>query len=82
MTTKAHLHKLIDELPEVALTAAERYLDSLRAGGGPVSRGFLVAPEDDEEETEEERTAVQEARAAIARGAVVRDEDLDRELGW
>jgi leucyl aminopeptidase (aminopeptidase T) len=82
MTTKAHLHKLIDELPETALAAAERYLDSLRAEEDVVLRAFLTAPEDDEEQTEEERAAVREAREAIARGEVIRDEDLDRELGW
>jgi hypothetical protein len=36
---------------------------------------------DDEPETDEERAAVAEAHRALKRGDVVRDEDLERELG-
>lgn len=70
MTTKERLHRLIDELPELPaseLEAVEVYLQRL---GDPVLRAFLDAPEDDELETEEERLAVEEARAAIVRGEV------------
>jgi hypothetical protein len=47
-----------------------------------VLRMLLEAPEDDEPETPEEAAAVQEAREVHARGELVRDENLDRELGW
>jgi len=53
------LHRLIDELPESELAAAERFLHSLRATADPVLRARLEAPLAEEPETEEERRAVQ-----------------------
>ena len=64
------LHRLIDELPESELPAAERFLNYLRATADPVLKALLEAPIDDEPETEEERRAVQEAREELARGEV------------
>lgn len=75
MTVKEDLHHLVDELDEDAAREALAYLHTL--GLPAVLRN---APIDDEPETEEERAAVAEAEAAIARGDVVRDEDLEREL--
>jgi hypothetical protein len=46
---------------------AERYLKGLTTDD-PVLRAFLLAPLDDEPESEEERLAVEEARAELARG--------------
>ena len=81
MTTKERLHRLIDQLPEPELADAERVLEALRVHGADrLARRLLTAPLDDEPETEDERRAVAEARDALARGEVVRDEDLDREL--
>jgi hypothetical protein len=40
------------------------------------------APIDDEPVTPEEVEAVREAMAGLARGEVVADEELERELGW
>jgi hypothetical protein len=83
MTTKERLHHLIDGLPEQQLGDAECVLEALHAhNADPLGRKLLTAPLDDEPETQEERLAVAEARDALARGDVVRDEDLDRELGW
>jgi len=71
MTVRDDLHHLIDELDEDAAREALAYLKTL---GLPA---FLRdAPLDDEPVTNEERAAVAEAEAAIARGDVVRDEDL------
>ena len=82
MTVKERLHQLIDELPESELIEAEVMLDMLRAHpDDSLVRKLLLAPIDDEPETAEERHAVKEARIALSRGDVVRDEDLDRELG-
>jgi hypothetical protein len=75
MTVKDDLHHLVDELDEDAAREALAYLHTL--GLPAVLRN---APIDDEPETEEERAAVAEAEAAIARGDVIRDEDLEREL--
>ena len=81
MPTRDMLHRLIDELPESELAAAERFLYYLRATTDPVLRALLEAPPDDEPETEEERRAVQEAREELARGEVWTLEDVRRELG-
>jgi len=75
MTLKDDLHHLVDELDEDAAREALAYLHTL--GLPAVLRN---APIDDETETEDERAAVAEAEAAIARGDVIRDEDLEREL--
>ena len=80
MTTRERLHQLIDELSEqeaddaLALIAARRdddlahWLDSL--------------PEEDEEISEQEEAAVQEARDEIAAGApLVSSDEIKREFG-
>ncbi len=67
MTTKATLYRLIDGLSECLYEEAERYLTGLTTED-PVLRAFLLAPLDDEPETEEERLGVEEAKAELARG--------------
>ncbi len=81
MTTREALHKLVDLLPESEWEPARRVLEERLSKHDPVLRAFLNAPEDDEPETEEERAAVKEAYEAIARGEVVSDEELRRDLG-
>jgi len=78
VTTKADLHRLVDELPDGATDEAARRLEELR---DPVLAAFLSAPLDDEPLTAEDEAAIAEAEAAIARGevrpwAAVRDELL------
>jgi hypothetical protein len=75
VTVKDDLHHLVDELDDAAASEALLLLQDLR-----LPRVLREAPIDDEPETEEERAAVAEAEAAIARGDVIRDEDLEREL--
>ena len=73
MTVRDRLHRLVEELPEADVSAAERYLEYLRlTGRDPVLRALLNAPEDDEAETEEERIAVAEAELGIREGAAVK----------
>ena len=81
MTTRETLHKLIDRLPKSEWEAVYRVLEERMAKHDPVLRAFLNAPEDDEPESEEERAAVEEAYEPLARGEVVSDEELRRELG-
>jgi hypothetical protein len=81
MPTRDTLHRLIDELPESELGAAERFLHYLHATAAPVLRTLLEAPLDDEPETEDERQAAQEARDELARGEVRTLEEVRRELG-
>jgi len=75
------LHRLIDELPESELVAAERFLHYLRATADPVLRALLEAPPDDEPETEEEHQGVHEAWEELGRGEVRTLEEVRRELG-
>ena len=81
MTTRETLHKLVERLPESEWEGVRRALEEHLAKHDPLLRTLLNAPEDDEPETAEERKAVEEAYDAIARGEVVSDEELRRELG-
>jgi hypothetical protein len=58
---------------------AERYLTGLTTEDSAL-RMFLLAPLDDEPETEEERRDVEEARAEIARGETIPWEIVREEL--
>ena len=80
-TKKEELHELVDWLPEGLWEKAHKSLLSELKKADPVAYALYTAPEDDEEETEEERLAVQEAYEAIARGEIISHEDLMQELG-
>jgi hypothetical protein len=79
-TSRDSLHRLVDALPDAALDAAARYLEAL-GRPDPVLRALLLAPTDDEPETDEERAAVAEARADYGRGEWATLEEVRRELG-
>jgi hypothetical protein len=80
MTTKEALHRLIDDLPEDALPAVERYLASVR--DDPVVKALVTAPIDDEPTTPEEDASSEEAWQSYRRGQYVSNEDLRRDIGW
>jgi hypothetical protein len=67
VTTKERLHKLVDELSEREADEALRLIASRREGD--FATWLDSAPEEDEEITEDEESAVQEARDEIATGA-------------
>jgi hypothetical protein len=77
MTTKYRLHQLVDALPDNEVDEAERLLAALMTDD-PVLRAIRLAPLDEEDETEDERAAVQEARAERDRGELVDDVDFVR----
>ena len=79
MATRDDLHRLISDLPESELETVRGFIVRRI---DPVERALMDSPLDDEPETDEERAAVAKAQEAYARGDVVADEDLDRELGW
>jgi hypothetical protein len=79
--TRAELHALVDALPNSELDEAKRYLRGLNTTD-PVLRSFLLAPLDDEPETDEEREMVEEAKRALARGEYVTMDEVKRELGF
>lgn len=80
MVTKEQVHKLVDQIADDDLAAAARYLEYLRDKGDPFLRALANAPEDDEPETPEEVAAVEEAKAALARGEVRSLEEVRADL--
>ncbi len=81
MTTRAELHRLIDELPAGELQAAERFLRFLRTeGAGALPPLLRDAPADDEPEDGAERQAVEEGYADIAAGRVHTHDEVKRRL--
>jgi len=82
MTTKQDLHKLVDNLPDSALSEAGRLLASLCHDNDPVWKAAMEAPEDDEPLTDEDIKAIEEAREDIKHGRTISNEELRRELGW
>jgi len=78
---KERLYRLVDQIPEREIHAAERYLEYLAEHGDPFMRALLNAPESDEPLSDEDREALEEGRAALAAGDVVTDEELRAELG-
>ena len=78
MLTRDELHRLIDAIPDSELAMVATALEPLI---DPVMRALLTAPIDDEPETEEERTAVAEAKAELARGEFLTQEEVKRRHG-
>ncbi len=78
-TARDTLHRLVDALPEAALDDATHYLEGLNTED-PVLRALLLAPEDDEPETNAERQATIEADADAAAGRVVSHAEARRRL--
>jgi len=80
MTTRERLHKLVDELSEQEADEALQLINERR--GDDVARWLDALPEEDEEISEQEESAVQEARDEIAAGApLISLEEIKRELG-
>ena len=81
MVTREDLHNMIDFLPDSILAAGgQAFLDFLKKED-QVLYALIVAPEDDEPETEEERAEVADAYADIAQGNVISHEELKQKLG-
>lgn len=82
LSKRERLIRLVNELPDSELTAAERYLEYLRnVGSDPVARALASAPYDDAPLTPEQIERLKIARAQAARGETISDADLWRELG-
>ena len=78
---KARLHRLVDDLPEEEVRAAERYQQFLCDRDDPVISAMRSAPEDDEPLTDEDRKAIDEGRRDIAAGRGISDSQIRRKLG-
>ncbi len=81
MCSRATLHRLVDSLPEEDLTTAGRLLAGLTATADPLERALLLAPHDDEPDTDDDDGGLTEARRELARGEGISTEELQRELG-
>jgi hypothetical protein len=77
---RAVLHRLVDSLPEEDLATAGRLLVGLTATADPVERALLLAPPDDEPDTDDNDGGLTEARRELARGEGISTEELEREL--
>ncbi len=81
MSTRATLHTLVDELPDLELRAARRFLEYLRRHGADTLRSVLdAAPPDDEPVTADDLAAIREGLEDTARGEVVSHEEAIRLL--
>jgi hypothetical protein len=81
MTSRASLHRLIDDLPETEISRAERVLEALSETAERPLYTLENAPEDDEPETPEEAAAVAEAWRGHKQGKSLTTQELKRELG-
>ena len=79
--SRATIHRLVDILSEEDLPTAERVLVGLTATSDPVERALLLAPDDDEPDTDDYDGSLTEARRERDRGEGISTEELRRELG-
>jgi hypothetical protein len=81
MTTKERLHRLVDELSEREADEALRLIASRREGD--FATWLDSVPEEDEEISEDENSAVQEARDEIVAGApLIAADEIKREFQY
>jgi hypothetical protein len=80
MSARANAHRLLDSLPDQDMEAVERFLSELTTLD-PLERVLLLAPADDEPETEEERALVEEGLRDICEGRIRSHQDVKRSLG-
>ena len=78
---RERLYRLVDQIPEGEVHAAERYLEYLAEHGDPFIRKLMNAPLDDEPVTEEEEAGVREAWEDYKAGRVQTLEEVEKELG-
>ena len=81
MATRDTLHRLVDELPDDEIVAAEHLLSSLgRSRHEPLLKALLTASLDDEPTTPEEDAGAAEGRKQYRRGDLVSAEEAKRLL--
>ena len=78
--TREHLHKLVDHLPECEWEVSYWVLLAHLKQHDPLLWRLMTAPEDDEEETEEERLAVEEAMEDVRAGRLISQDELEERL--
>lgn len=81
MTKREAVHKLVDDLPEDGLAAAERLLEALRTRVDPVAHLFEHAPPDDEPVTHEDSLALADARRDLREQRGIPDAEVNAKHG-
>ncbi|MCY4377940.1 MAG: hypothetical protein OXC31_29630 [Spirochaetaceae bacterium] len=83
MTTKEHIHQLVDRLPESELETAKRVLEGLSALSlpDPVAAALAHAPDDDEPVTDGEAAAIEDGERDVEAGRVVTAARVRARLG-
>ena len=71
-------HALLDMLPAEKLNAVRSLLEVMVE---PLARSLALAPTEEEEITPETATALERARASLARGEGIPNEEILREFG-
>ncbi|MGA2602053.1 MAG: hypothetical protein ABSH09_34235 [Bryobacteraceae bacterium] len=71
-------HALLDMLPAEKLNAVRSLLEVMVE---PLARSLALAPTEEEEITPETATALERARASLARGEGIPHEEILREFG-
>jgi len=81
MGIKEDVHRLVDELPDDELPAAQRMLESLRTKEhDPLIQHLMQAPIDDEPDTPEERASDEEGWQEYLRGETRDWDEIQAEL--
>jgi hypothetical protein len=78
---RATLYRLVDSLAEEDLTTAGRLLVGLTVTADPVELALLLAPGDDEPDTDDEDGGLTDARRELARGEGISTEERELDLG-
>lgn len=78
---KKRLHRLVDDLPEQEIQAAERYLQFLCEHDDPLTRAMRSAPDVQEPFTEAERQGVEDAIRDLEAGNRVPHARVLRKFG-
>ena len=78
---RAEIQLLVEDLPDKELYGVKRFLAYLRNTNDALTQKLLESSYTDEPLTEQEEIAVDEAWDAAARGEVLTDEELGRQLG-
>lgn len=77
MCRREALHRLVDSLPEEDLTTAGRLLVGLTVTADAVERALLLAPPDDEPDTDNDDGGLTEARRELARSEGISTEEFE-----
>lgn len=74
-------HQLLDRLPPAQFNAVAQLLEVLVAGPGSLLNSLAQAPIEEEEITPETAAALDRARASLARGESISQEEILRDFG-